>query len=206
MTPERRNPINDEVLEQAIRSTLNVDPSPAFQARVRERIVAEPAGVEWRWPWRLAGLAAAAAIAGIVTFVWTADGTPGTERVAATTAATRPSMVNPVDAAPRTVEPVVPSLPTSPGKTSAAAVAPRHVDARPARVVQPALTASAEPDILLDEREIVAFRRLIGSLDPSRVDLRSVQREIPSVERPLPALAAVAVDPVVVTPLPSLND
>src|SRR3954471_21843358 len=52
------------MIDDEVRQALDVDPSPAFLARVRSRIDAEPAPSAWRASWRF--VAAGAVAAGIV--------------------------------------------------------------------------------------------------------------------------------------------
>ena len=68
MTDERRGhaptpPGGDDALDREIRRLLAVDPSPAFEARVRERVAAEPTPNGWRAGrlWMAFGTAAATA-------------------------------------------------------------------------------------------------------------------------------------------------
>ena len=76
MTDERRRhpptpPGGDDALDREIRQLLAVDPSPAFEARVRERVAAEPAPNAWRAGrlWMAFGTAAATAALVLVVAV-----------------------------------------------------------------------------------------------------------------------------------------
>ncbi len=75
MTDERRGraPIpraGDDALDGEIRRLLAVDPAPSFEARVRERVAAEPAPNAWRAGrlWMAFGASAAALLLAIAVF------------------------------------------------------------------------------------------------------------------------------------------
>ncbi len=75
MTDERRGHaptqhVGDEPLDREIRRLLAVDPPPAFEARVRARVTAEPAPNTWRAGrlWMAFGAATAALVLAVAVF------------------------------------------------------------------------------------------------------------------------------------------
>ncbi len=139
MTDERRGHAptpheSDDPLDREIRRLLAVDPSPAFEARVRTRVAAEPARHAWRAGRLSMGFGAAAALVLAVSLfgpeppTGVGDGSgPGTERAGGTAP---PSS----GAAARAVSlPGVPLGPNTPERTGGTAPPSSGVAARAVR-------------------------------------------------------------------------
>ena len=140
MTDERRGHAptpheSDDPLDREIRRLLAVDPSPAFEARVRARVAAEPTRNAWR-AGRLSmgfGAAAAALVLAVSLFgpeppTGVGDGSgPGTERAGGTAPPAS-------GAAARDVSlPGVPLRPNTPERTGGPAPPPSGVATRAVR-------------------------------------------------------------------------
>jgi hypothetical protein len=134
-------PMNDP--ERALTAALRVEPSPAFTARVRARIAAEPAPARWRMP-RLALATASLALVAL----------------AANLILARPEPITPADAAHEHGE----------GK---AILLPHHTLAvvEPLRVAPPSIVPRLEPrrrgytmpsDVQVSRSEMLALQRLFA--------------------------------------------
>jgi hypothetical protein len=192
----RRGPdlLDDDALDLVIRTTLDVAPAPGFEARLRARIAGEPMSRERNWTRKVVGLAAAAALAALVALVWR----PGSGETSRETVA-RPSEPAPTVSAPARPAAALAVAPESAKTASTTSAAPFT---RGRQTPAPdAATASTEPAVLIDHREVMAFRRLLAALDPERIDMRTLERDIPTATEPLPIVAQLSVEPVVVAEL-----
>ena len=63
------DPLTDDDIDRVVATTLAVEPSPEFVARVRMRIASEPAPPDWRFAWMFAAGACTLAIAMAITVV-----------------------------------------------------------------------------------------------------------------------------------------
>lgn len=71
---DARRPLTDAALDREIQAALDVDPSPAFLARVRQRVAIEPAPAGWWRGPRVASLAAAGALVAVAIALWPGRG------------------------------------------------------------------------------------------------------------------------------------
>ena len=225
MTEERHGPSppprgGDEPLDREIRRLLAADPSPAFEARVRARVAAEPATNAWRGGrlWMAFGAATAALVLAVAVFrpEPPADTGAGSGLGAARAGGTAPP---PSGIATRVVrdDPAAVSLPVGLAETSAALepAFPRALEAG-LRVAAPA--AAGEPRgagyppapaatppgpprftrVVFSESETAALRRLL-----SRAPARPVIVPVP-VEARTPAVgeppAELVIPPIAIEP------
>jgi hypothetical protein len=148
--------LSGTALDDAIARALAVEPSPGFAARVRGRIAEEPAPAGRSRFWMLAASAAASAALALAI------------AVVRTSPALAPS---PAGLASRAVtwRAAVPGVaePTAAFATAAAPVS----NTRARRDVA---TASREPEILVDPREVRALRAFIDTAVRGAVDARAL--------------------------------
>ena len=213
MTDERRGhsptpPGGDARLDRDIRRLLAVDPSPAFEARVRARVAAEPPPGAWEARRLWMGFGAAAATAALVLVVAvprleppadTSDepagaiaGAGGLATPPAGTAA-RPRADRPVsDALPApTAEP---DTATGPAAAGAPTNGPRDAASPPA----PAARPPGPPRftrVVFSESETAALRRLLARardrpvIAPAPVEARTLAVGEPRAELAIPLIA-----------------
>lgn len=75
---DERRSLTDAALDREIQAALDVDPSPAFLARVRQRVAVEPAPAAWWRGPRVVSLVAAGAFVAAVIALWPGrDDMPG---------------------------------------------------------------------------------------------------------------------------------
>ena len=178
--------LTDAALDREIESMFAVEPSPEILARVRARVVEEPAPGGWRVRWDL-GLAAAAVVAVAAAVVlWRTDNGAGPEQARATHT---PAVERSAPAAVASAEPPE-SRP-----------APTPVRTPPPRRAPPA-TADATSDRLIplvNEEDAKAFDALLATL-------RNRELVLTFSESPDSALAAstLAIAPIEINPLPDL--
>ena len=225
MTDERRGraptpPGGDDALDREIRRLLAVDPSPAFEARVRERVAAEPAPNAWRVgrPWLTLGTAAATAAVVLVVAVSLleppADTGAEPSGVVAETgdvappsgAAARRGTDRPVSdlSPPATAEP---DTATGPAAADATARGSRDVPGRPA----PAATPPGPPRftrVVFSASETAALRRLLAQARDRQVFVSAAaEARTPTASGEPPAeldIALIAIEPpaeVVIPPV-----
>ena len=181
---------SDAALDRLITQALEVEVTPAFVARVRERVVAGRARTVAPAWW---GLSAAAAI-GVIAIVWL---TYPTER---STAADTVASIAVAPAPVSEPSPVVTPEPTvTNGTTDERPMTPTRV----MRVERPPDSAAIEPQIIVDVREARAIQALVtrirdGRLDASRLPapradaekLQTAEIVIPPITVPLLTFAA----------------
>jgi hypothetical protein len=141
--------MNDDQLKRDIEEAVSVQPSPQFAAGVRARIAESPrpssAWIRWGIP------AAGFAMAAVVTFVMFVE-------------PQEPEVQRRVVVVQRAQE-------KSPDVT------PMPTPQRPAlvrRAVQPARQTATEPEVLIDPREVAAFREFVEGVRDDRIDLAKV--------------------------------
>jgi hypothetical protein len=148
-TDAARQP-TDAALDREIESMLAVDPSADFLARVRARVVEEPAPVGWRIRWALGFAAAAVVTVAVVVLLRPDNG-----------ADPAPSRVTPTLVIERTAPEVVASVEP---RESQAVPAPYRTT-RPRRAPRAATAASAERLIpLVNEEDAKAFDALLATI------------------------------------------
>jgi hypothetical protein len=134
-----------DALDRELAAALSVEPSPEFRARVRARIVAEPApSSSWQW-WGLA-VAGALAAAGMVVFTL-----PRAKAVA------QPDRVE-----ARTV----PAEAARPAPRADVVTKPTPATARVEKG-----SVSAEPEVLIDTYEARAIRALVDRARGEQIEL-----------------------------------
>ena len=217
MTDERRRhpptpPGGDDALDREIRRLLAVDPSPAFEARVRERVAAEPAPNAWRAGrlWMAFGTAAATAALVLAVAVPRLDppADTGAEPAGAIAgvgdlappssgAATRRETDRPVSdlSPPATAEP---DTATGPAAADATARGSRDVPGRPA----PAATPPGPPRfsrVVFSASETAALRRLLAQARDRQVFVSAAaEARTPTAGGEPPAeldIALIAIEP-----------
>ena len=163
-------------IDRALVEALDVDVSPDFAARVRQRIVSEPVRVPFWRGWRIAVPAAAAAVlivaAGVA--VWPKDGRSALPSLAARPIAVDP--LRPVDVRP-----------------ASAALAPDVRQARGVAAPPRVASAHAEPEVLVPHEEIEMYRRLLALAQTASP---GVVLESPKEILASGSIAEIAVDPI----------
>ena len=224
MTDERRghSPTpcgGNDPLDREIRRLLDVDPSPAFQARVRSRVAGEPAPNAW-WAgrlWMTFGTAAATAALVLAVAVSrleppadtgaeTAGAVAGTGDVAppSSGAAARRGEDHPVsDLSPTAT--AEPDTATGPAAAGAPASEPRGAasPSAPARPPGPPRFTR----VVFSESETAALRRLLAQardrpvVVPAPVEARTPTVGEPPAEVVIPLVAIEPPAEVVITPI-----
>jgi hypothetical protein len=138
-----RTGLND--IDRAIADALDVEPSPEFAARVRQRIASAPAPASFWSGWRLA--AAAAAVVAAIGIAMLSSRAPAPAPVQASR--------TPSVAPPRAVD-----VGPSPAPVTTAGSVP--TPARRPRVPPQVARVTAEPEVLVPREEIEMYRRLIA--------------------------------------------
>jgi len=177
------------MIDEEIREALDVDPSPAFLARVRTRIAAEPEPSAWRWSWRSAAACALAASVVLATIV------------------SRPHEAKPVTAVPAPAPAVARNSPqpavstregdahqVDGGPRSARAATP-HTKTTVVRIPEP------EPAILIDQREMRTLRMLIDGVRDGRVDLTAAMNSRSHAPAEPEPVADIVIAPLTIEPI-----
>jgi hypothetical protein len=194
-------------VDRELQAALDVDPSPEFVARVRQRIAAEPAPQRWRAWWLMAAADAAAAVvvAAVVVMRWPgpADGRP-----TLLTARALPVAADPIDAgSPKGLRY---GDSDGVGAAVARAAVARAAVAQPFRAATAAVgrpeglryeRPPAAADILIDPRERATLVRLIANVGRGRVELNAMLGPSPfSVAEPAPTddiqIAPISIEPL----------
>ena len=176
--------MDDKTLERELEALFAVDPSPAFKARVRERIATQPAErVTWLpWAFAAGSLVAAAILAFVVL-----------------RAPSRP--VPAPELASRHVDVAAEGAPAISPHPGARGTPARRAGAGAARLVR----TLPHADVIIDAREARAWRRVLGGVGAGRVDLsRMARTEEP---KPLPVEEDFVLRPILIEPLtPALQE
>lgn len=144
--------MTDQELDRALADALDVEPRADFQARVRQRVAAEPPPSRWLAPWQMTGGVAAVALVAVAVTFWNgADEQPGTtiarapvaREVAITPGAAPAEAVVPATATARVVGRTAPPAPVI------AALPAPMISSDDARLVD-LLAASARSGIVAD--------------------------------------------------------
>lgn len=166
-------------IDAELRASLQVEPSPAFLARVRQRVGAGSATARW---WRMGRLVSAAIAVAVVTAVFVRLAGRAAE-LPATPSWTRSEAARAVAPAPR-----------SPSPERPVAVAA----ARAAVRVERTLAAPREPEVLVPPGQEALLRRFIEPIRRGRVDAASLL----SAETAEPVeLKTTDIEPIEIKPL-----
>lgn len=184
MDGENRVNLPDD-LEQVLRRTMAVEPSPAFLPHVRERIANETR--PWRWSWHMvAGAGAAGAIVVALTLSGADDRTqwpPVPQAPVVRTAAPAPAVV----------------------ETPAELRVERAPARRPVRVAvleqRPPRTDDM-PAVIVDERQRTALRALIEMVGRGQLTEEAFAQTVPPSLQPIEErVTEIAVAPLAVSPI-----
>ena len=173
-------------LDRLLRQELSLEPSPAFAARVRERIAQADRTRWWRGHWIPAAgsFATVASLALAITVPAITRSTP--RPVAPAAPDVRLTSVQPARPDPR----LFPRIVASTAKGSSA----RRAAAR----VRPDL-----PEVIVDARQGLALATLFRMMEQGRVSGDSFSSTVPvSLEPIADHIGAIAVEPVVVSAMP----
>lgn len=170
--------MNDEQLTKELEEALAVEPTPQFLARVRREISRERSPFSSRFPWAIAAVGMAVAVVGVLVY----PSKPMT---------VQPGAVSEVESPlPAPTIPVAPAIKTTPK------VVAKHVSDRP-----------AEPEVLIDPREMAALRSFLDdvqerSIAPARLEklFESAKTARRAAIEPMPI---AAIEPIVILPLSS---
>jgi len=179
--------MTDAALDRAIRRALAVDPSPEFAARVRQRVVREPAA--WRLEWALVTAGALAAGAIVLIVVSRAPQTaPAPPTLTARSIGGSGRLQEDVraDQHVRTIAPRGRDVVTRGG----------HID--------PHRQRDHEPEVLIDAREAAALRALYEGASIGRIDLTPLAALIARVATPAEPPDLV-IPPIAIEPLTPEN-
>lgn len=164
-------------IDCALAEALDVDASPDFAARVRQRIANEPKPMPFWRGWRIAAPAAAAAVllvaAGVATM--TTRGPSSSQPLPGRPVAV--GSLRPVD-----VRPARPPLTVAPPRSR-----------RPAPVTAAPVAAAAEAEVLVPPEEVAMYRRLIAAA-------QHVGRAV-VVETPPDIVAAYVISEIPIDPI-----
>jgi len=207
MDPVTLEQMSDDALAREIAAALNVEPAPAFAARVRQRIAGEAIPARWRVSWS-AGAAASLALAGVAAMIFWID------MSGPRTGVTRQDQPSPQSASieSRVLAPA--SELQSDGRSRA--MAPNgepagksfavHRASVDSSVVQrsslvPGSSAVSEPEILIDVREANALRALFAGASLGTVDLIPLASAAAKAAYELTPPAEIVIAPLVNEPL-----
>jgi hypothetical protein len=174
--------VDDASLEREIGSMLAVEPSPEFLARVRTRVMQEPAPGGWRLSWMLAMTSAVVAVA-VAVVVW-----PRADVMPSSASLERPRVAE-------LTEPAVPA--------TAPVVAPvRTRQAARTAVAMPVTVRTIEidlPEVVLGENEVKAYSALVVSIRESR--FAAAVPAMPSPDTPVEIKELPPVEPLEIEPI-----
>ena len=174
--------MNDEQLQKELEEALAIEPTPHFLARVRREVETgkQRAAARVKWASATAGLAAVAVAIGIMLLEPSRPITPES---------TTPPEAVVLSPAVETPTPL-PSPKATPKPTTI------HVSPH-----------SAEPEVLIDEREVAALRNFLQDvqerkIDPARLEglFESAEKARTTAVEPMPI---AAIEPIVIAPLGS---
>lgn len=171
-----REGLND--LDRAIAETLDVDVSPDFVARVRQRIAHEPTPAPFWSGWRIAiPVAAAVTIAAVGVAMRSTRGASTPQRLAARSLAA--GQMQPADVRPARVA-VTADRPAAPNRV---------------RVVAVSAAAQQEPEVLVPREEIDMYRRLIAQ---AQTVPHAIVVDDPKDVVPVGLFAEIAINPIAI--------
>jgi hypothetical protein len=172
--------MNDEQLTKELEEALAVEPTPQFLARVRREIGSErsPLSARFRWTLIAAGTAATAVVAGIAMF----------------------QPAKPIALQPFTLSKQESLLP-----------APAIPAAQATKTVQKAVakqvTRPAEPEVLIDPREVAALQSFLNDVQEQNITPASLVELFESAKRAervtIETMPIAAIEPIVILPLSS---
>lgn len=171
---------HDDMLDE-LRAAMNIDPSPAFEARVRRAVAAgarRPAWLPWTWA---AGVAAAAIALGVIATLRRVPAEDARPNAPAIAAAPSPA-----------------PAPTAP-MTTAGVDAPRRPTGTIARN-----TRGPDLRVIVPKGEARAFAQLVAAA--RRGDLAHVQLFAPVATAPLETPAAIDIAPIEIPPVTAEED
>ena len=191
MDADRRNPeMTDAALDRELQSLLDVDPSPAFVARVRARIADEPPRSAW-WPpaFVLGGLAAAAALVIVVAVSRSVPrGTPSdVPPLASRALASAPIEMPDVVARRSSVRMATQAVPRG---------AHAHADTTTGEII-----AARQAEVLVDPREAAAIRAVIVRARGGRIDLAPVLQASTPTAMDLGPVVELAIPEITIDPI-----
>jgi hypothetical protein len=202
MDGDQREEMNQASVDRELRALLAVDPSPAFVARMRERIADEPLRASWWSPRSMvvATVSAAAAAAVVIGFVLI-DTRPEAPRSAEAVALPAEAVALPADAvasrgSAQGTAPIVRGL--KPTRMAPPVVV--HLATRP-RPRQPAPHAPVRSEIVIDPREASALRALMRGVGDGRIDLKPVLAATTLSVMELSPIDDLAIAPLIFPPL-----
>jgi hypothetical protein len=176
-------------IEEDLERALDVEPSPAFVARVRQLVAQTPIAAVWWRSWQVAAVSAGVAV---LVVVLAARSLP-TEETPTAAGRDVPLVAS--------VEPEPPSeVPVSPDVTSAlpAPVAPPE---RPLETTRP-----ATPDVLVAvgvQRDVEALRRFVNMVGDGRYTTVQLEDRVVSSQAAL-SVEVIDVEPLAVAPLAAI--
>ena len=179
--------MNDDQLKRDIEEALSVEPSAQFAAAVRARIAESPrpSSVWIRWGIPAAGFAMATAL------------------VAAVLVEPKETVIpNPAEIV-RSVPEMKPQVPPMPARQRPVRV-PRAIQPSPSP--QTAAKQEVLPEVLIDPREVAAFRRFIEGVKEERIDLAKLieLQKAAAVPEPIQEIALMPIEdlePIVIESL-----
>ena len=225
MTDETRGhspnpPGGDDPLDRDIRRLLAVDPSPAYEARVRARVAAEPVRNAWRAGRLWMAFGASAATAAVVLVVAVSRPEPPADRSAepAGAIAGAGDLAPPSSSAtarPRAGRPVsdlLPSPTAEPDTATGPAAAGASASRPPASASRPAPTARPPGPprftrVVFSASETAALRRLLAQardrqvVVPAAAEARPLAVGEPPAEVVIPLIAMESRAEVVIPPI-----
>lgn len=176
--------MNDEQLQRELEEALAIEPTPHFLARVRREVETgkQRSAARVKWASATAGMAAVAVVIGITVLE--------PSRPTTLESTTPPEAV--------VLSPAVAVETPMPLASPKATPKPRTIDAS---------RHSAEPEVLIDAREVAALRNFLQDvqerkIDPARLEglFESAEKARTTAVEPMPI---AAIEPIVITPLGS---
>ena len=188
MDAQRYDAPIEQLIKDEIDRALAVEPSPAFLARVRERIAREPMAPAWNYLTMSAAVAAAmlaiATVVGVITL-------------------NRDHVSPPSERSPIKVEARA-GASTRPAQESASAPLASHVDSRSSvsRRMPPAAPSRVrpEPEVLVAANDAEALRHFSSAVHDGAIDLTALLREAPQATTELQPLSDTALQWMTIDP------
>jgi hypothetical protein len=172
--------MTDDDLNCEIAAALDVDPSPTFIARVRQRVAQDATPVVWSWSWSIGAVTAlVTAVMAAVIFQIQRD---------------TPQTVTPIESRPVTG---VAELQTDRRSGRLSAPAMSGFNRSPAMARAPQTTS---PEILIDVREANALRALLSAASRGQIDLTPLAAAMATSSEPQPP-SAIVIAPLIIPPL-----